>query len=201
MSERIGIFGGTFDPPHLGHLILAAEAKFQLQLSKVLFVLTADPPHKAGQTISPVESRLVMLQAAILGEPGFEISRIEIDRPGPHYAVDTLQLLRQKYPLAALVYLMGGDSLLDLPLDWHQPRAFVAACDEIAVMQRPNEIVHFAQLKVDFPELAAKLQLIDAPLLEISSSQIRKRAQEGNPFRFYLPNAVFNLIQEMRLYQ
>ena len=92
---RIGIFGGTFDPPHLGHLILAAEAGCQLMLDRLLFVLTADPPHKQGRQITPMEDRLAMLEAALFDNPDFELSRVEIDRPGPHYAVDTIKLLRE----------------------------------------------------------------------------------------------------------
>ena len=106
---RLGVFGGTFDPPHIGHLILAAEALDQLQLDKVLWLLTPFPPHKISQSITPLLQRLQMLQAALVDEPRFELSRLDIDRPPLHYAVDTLALLRQNVPSAQLVYLMGED--------------------------------------------------------------------------------------------
>ena len=97
-SQRIGIFGGTFDPPHLGHLILAAEAQYQLELDVLLFVLTPDPPHKQGLRLTPLEDRIAMLSAAIADHEGFELSKVDIDRPGPHYTADTLKFLREQYP-------------------------------------------------------------------------------------------------------
>ena len=134
---RVGIFGGTFDPPHVGHLILAAEARDQLGLDRVLWVVTPDPPHKAGRTITPLLTRLDLVEAAICQDSQFEISRAEIDRPGPHYSVDTVEILARTYPQAELFYLMGGDSLHDLPT-WKRPRQFIAALDGIGVMRRPQ---------------------------------------------------------------
>ncbi len=134
---RLGIFGGTFDPPHIAHLILAAEAVDQMALDKVLWVLTPFPPHKTDKEITPCAQRLELLQAAIAGDSRFELSRVEIDRQPPHFALDTVTLLHQAYPGSRLVYLMGGDSLADLPV-WYKPQQFVAACDEIGVMQRPG---------------------------------------------------------------
>ena len=124
---RLGIFGGTFDPPHFGHLRLAEAASRQLHLDRVLWVLTADPPHKHGQAISAVQDRLDMVLAAIGDQPAYALSRVEIDRPGPHWAADTVALLARHYPAAQLVYLMGGDSLRDLPR-WVRPQAFLAYC-------------------------------------------------------------------------
>ncbi len=108
---RVGVFGGTFDPPHLGHLILAAEALHQLRLERLLWVLTQDPPHKHGQMICPWEARFEMVRLATAGDPAFEISRVDIDRPGPHYAVDTMGILKRQLPQTDLFYLIGGDSL------------------------------------------------------------------------------------------
>ncbi len=198
---RIGIFGGTFDPPHLGHLILAAEAGHQLSLDKVLFVLTPDPPHKKEQQISNIEARLAMVQAMIKEDPLFSLSRVEVDRPSPHYAVDTVRLLRKEYPQDELVYLMGGDSLKDLPIDWHHPDEFVTECDFIGVMRRPQDEVNLDQIGENISGLIDKVQFMDAPLLEISSRQIRKRALEGRPYRYYLPEPVLNVVQEWGLYK
>ena len=117
---RIGIFGGTFDPPHLGHLILADEAHAQLELDRLLWVLTPDPPHKLHQSITPLVDRLDMLRATIAGNNAFELSMVDIERAGPHYAVDTLLILGRSYPGDALIYVMGGDSLRDLPT-WYRP--------------------------------------------------------------------------------
>lgn len=115
---RLGIFGGTFDPPHIGHLILAAEALAQLELDRVLWVLTPNPPHKTRRSLTPVALRYELLRAAFEADPAFVISWVDLDRPPPHYAVDTMRLLRQDHPRDRLVYLMGSDSLDDLPL-WH----------------------------------------------------------------------------------
>lgn len=197
---RVGIFGGTFDPPHLSHLILAEEAWYQLQLDRLLFVLTQDPPHKRELPISPVEDRLEMLQAAIADNPHFAISRVEIDRPGPHYSVDTVRLLQQELPQAQLVYLMGGDSFRDL-LKWHQPVEFVAACHQIGVMRRPQDSIDLGMVAEVIPEVLEKVRLIQAPLLEVASMQIRRRIAEGRPFRYYLPPVVVEIIRQRGLYQ
>lgn len=200
MPERIGVFGGTFDPPHLGHLILASEARAQLELTRLLWVLTSMPPHKLGQPITPLEDRLVMLQMALAEEPAFEISRVDIDRPGPHYTADTLRLLRGPYPAARLVLLLGEDSLRDLTT-WHEPVRIVQECDEIGVMRRPEVSINLAELEAQIPGIRLKLRFVDAPLLEIASHEIRKRAAEGRPFRYYLPKAVYQYIREKGLYR
>jgi len=190
---RIGVFGGTFDPPHIAHLILADECRHQLELDRVLWVLTQTPPHKLGQVISPLEQRLSLLQAALAGEGAFQISRADIDRPAPHYAVDTLRILRAENPTDSLVYLMGGDSLRDLPT-WHTPREFAAACDEIGVMRRPGALVDLDQVLRSIPELNEKLRWVETPLIEISASDLRRSIREGAPYRHYLPPAVAGLI-------
>lgn len=197
---RLGIFGGTFDPPHHGHLILAAECYDQLSLDRLLFVLTPDPPHKQGRYISPISDRLAMVEAAIARDPVFELSRIDIDRPPPHYAVDTLALLAEQHPGAELIYLMGSDSLVDLPT-WHAPHRFVLACDEIGVMCRPGEEIDLVELESQLPGIQEKVRFVQAPLLEISSSEIRRRASAGRHYRHYLPEPVYELILSRGLYK
>lgn len=197
---RIGIFGGTFDPPHIGHLILAAECQDQLALERVLWVLTPTPPHKPGKPVTPLDIRLEMLQAALPGDAGFEISRVEIDRPPPHYAVESVNLLRLRHPDDTLVYLMGGDSLRDLP-KWVQPWQFVTACDEIGVMRRPGDAIDLDALEQTLPGLTARVRFVNAPLLDISSSQIRARAAAGRTIRYYLPPAVFKMVITHGLYR
>ncbi len=197
--RRLGVFGGTFDPVHLGHLILAAEAQSQLKLEKVLFVLTADPPHKRGQPIAPVKDRWDMLQAATRGQSIFELSRVEMDRPGPHYALDTVRRLAEEFEGTELVYLIGGDSLHDLP-NWDRPQEFLEACSGLGVMRRPGTHNHLDELERELPGLSAKLEFVDAPLLEISSSEIRERVRDGGHYRFYLPGAVYEIIRQRGLY-
>jgi nicotinate-nucleotide adenylyltransferase len=198
-TVRLGVFGGTFDPPHLGHRILAAEALDQLKLDHLLWVLTSAPPHKQNQYISPLEQRLELLQAMLGSDPTFLLSRVDIDRPAPHYAADTVHLLAEQFPGADLYYLMGGDSLRDLPL-WHQPEAFLSGCAGLGVMRRPGDRVNLAHLESRLPGISAKTHFIDSPLIEISSKQIRERIQSGRTYRYYLPEAVFQLIHDKRLY-
>jgi nicotinate-nucleotide adenylyltransferase len=197
---RIGLFGGTFDPPHLGHLILASEAKSQLDLERLLFILTPCPPHKLGQVITPVSQRLELLQAAIADDPAFSLSRVDLDRPPPHYAADTVLLLKQVEPQAELIYLIGGDALHDLPT-WYEPGRLLAACDGLGVMRRPGDAVDLDSLEEEIPGLKQKVRFIEAPLLEISSSEIRQRLADGRPVRYFLPPAVYRLIIERNYYQ
>ncbi|MFN3741137.1 MAG: nicotinate-nucleotide adenylyltransferase [Anaerolineales bacterium] len=196
----IGIFGGTFDPPHLGHLILAAEARFQLALARVLWVLTPFPPHKEGRPITPLHHRLAMVQRVVAQDEGFEFSDVEIQRPAPHYTVETLQSLREKYPQERLVLLLGGDSLRDLP-SWSRPDKLIALCDEIGVMRRPGDVLDLLSLDSLLPGIRERVRFVNAPLLEISSREIRRRIAQGWPFRYYLPPAIYEYIQEHGLYQ
>jgi nicotinate-nucleotide adenylyltransferase len=197
---RIGIFGGTFDPPHIAHLILADEACSQIGLERILWVLTPDPPHKHGQTITSLTDRLAMVEAAVANNPAFELSRVEIDRPPPNYALDTVKLLGEQYPGAELIYLMGGDSLRDLPT-WHRPREFVEACHALGVMLRPEAKVDLPALETQLPGVSAKACMIQTPLMEISASQIRQKVAQGGSFRYYLPQGVYDIIQERGLYR
>jgi nicotinate-nucleotide adenylyltransferase len=197
--QTIGIFGGTFDPPHLGHLILAAEARAQLGLERLLWVLTPDPPHKQDQSIAPLQHRLEMVKLAIANDPQFEISSVEMTRPGPHYALDTVHILAEQNPEVNLAYLMGGDSLNDLP-HWHRPADFVSACHLIGVMRRPGDTVELAALEKSLPGLRSKVRFVEAPLLNIAAREIRKRIAEGRPFRYFLPERVYEYIDEHGLY-
>jgi len=198
--QTIGIFGGTFDPPHLGHLILAAEARAQLGLERLLWVLTPDPPHKQDQSIAQLQHRLEMVKLAIANDPQFEISSVEMTRPGPHYALDTVHILAGQNPEVNLAYLMGGDSLNDLP-HWHRPADFVSACHLIGVMRRPGDTVELAALEKSLPGLRSKVRFVEAPLLNIAAREIRKRIAEGRPFRYFLPERVFEYINEHGLYR
>jgi nicotinate-nucleotide adenylyltransferase len=199
-DERLGIFGGTFDPPHIGHLILAEEARAQLNLSRVLWVLTAGPPHKEGHSITPLSYRIEMVMGAIRDDPCFELSRVDIDRPAPHYSADTMRIVADAHPHKELVYLMGGDSLRDI-LRWHEPLMFVDRCDAIGVMHRPGGRIDLAEIERSIPGISNKINFIEALRLEISSSEIRLRIREGRPFRYYLPKTVFEYITLHKLYR
>ena len=198
--KRIGIFGGTFDPPHVGHLILAMEASDQLNLTQILWVLSPDPPHKHGKKISSVDCRTRMVEAAIDDDQNFTFSYVDINRPGPHYVLDTMNMIRDEFPNDELVFLMGGDSLHALPL-WYKPKEFILACDKIGIMRRPGEQIDFHDLKNAMPGISKKVEFIDAPLLEISSNQIRYLISSKKPYRYYLPYKVYKIIEEMHLYR
>ena len=200
MSEILGIFGGTFDPPHIGHQILAAEAQYQLGLDRVLWVLTPDPPHKKNQMITPLDTRMEFVRASVANLDTFEISSVDIDRNPPHFAVDTVRLLQKQFPQAKLIYLMGGDSLRDLPL-WFEARKFVARCHALGVMHRPAVEVDLKYVEGQIPGIQEKIRFFETPLLEISASEIRKRIQSGQPYRFFLPEKVFEIIQSRNLYR
>jgi len=199
MTQRIGIFGGTFDPPHLGHLILASEARTQLQLTRLLWVLTSKPAHKLGQPISPLEDRLAMLKLALQDEPHFELSTVDMDRPGPQYTLDTLNLIAHQNQDADLILLIGGDSLHDLPT-WRLPEKIIEACHQIAVIRRPGDSIDLSILEKQIPGITTKVRFVDAPLLEIASHEIRQRVVSGLPFRYYLLPSVYEYIVAHKLY-
>ena len=197
---KIGIFGGTFDPPHLGHLILAADAQEQLGLDHVLWVLTPFPPHKMSVKISPIQDRMMMVMLAIAGNAHFSFSRVDIDRPPPQYALDTVRQLQQNSPKDTFFYLMGADSLNDL-LRWHEPAQFVATCDGLGIMKRHGEVVEIAKLEDSIPGVGEKLNFLYTSIIEISGSDIRRRVNDGRDFRYLVPEKVFHYILNHKLYQ
>jgi nicotinate-nucleotide adenylyltransferase len=199
MGDLIGVLGGTFDPPHLAHLILADEARYVLGLKKVLWVVTAQPPHKQDQLISPVDHRVAMVKLVTDTDPAFEFSTVDLDRPPPHYAHGTMEWLRMGYPDAKFAYLMGEDSLRDLP-DWNLPQLFVDSCDLIGVMDRFVAETEVAQLEEELPGLGDKLVFLGVSPIMISGSDIRSRVREGRPFRYLVPHVVSEYLLEHGLY-
>ncbi len=200
MARLIGVFGGTFDPPHLGHLILADQGRRALGLEKVLWVVTGQQPLKPDEPITRLELRLAMVEAAIADNPAFEISRADIDRPGPHYSVGTLHWLSARLPGAELTYLMGADSLRDLPT-WHTPVEFVQACAALGVMRRPGVEADLDALEAAIPGLKAKTRLFDAPAVDISASDIRRRVHLGESYRYLVHSGVAEFIRRQGLYR
>jgi nicotinate-nucleotide adenylyltransferase len=184
----------------VGHLILASEAKSQLELTRVLWTVTPDPPHKQDQLITALEHRLAMVKLAIEDEPAFELSDIELRRPGPHYTLDTIQLLAEQNPDAEIVPIIGGDSLNDLPT-WHKPKEILYAAHWVGVMRRPGEETNLQELERELPGITSKVHYVEAPLLEIASREIRNRVATGKPFRYYLTDPVYEYIEQHHLYQ
>ena len=178
--RRIGVIGGTFDPIHHGHLLLARFALEQIPLDEVLFIPAADPPLKQG-AYAPAEERWAMVELAVAGCADFAASRLELDRPGKSYTVETLRLLHQRYPHAALFFVIGEDNVGQLDA-WYDLEGIFAQCT-VVVGARPSEVV-------GDPELLARLHFIDTPLIELSSTEIRTRRAAGLPIRYMVPEAV-----------
>jgi nicotinate-nucleotide adenylyltransferase len=200
MGDLIGVFGGTFDPPHIGHCILAEEARQCLELDLVLWVPAGQPPHKPDWPISSIEDRLQMVNAITTSNASFALSRVDVDREGPHYSKDTLQHLQESLPDAKLVYLIGADSLRDLPT-WQDPQLFVERTHAIGIMQRPWVDYDLDAIKNKIPSLSEKLRFFTAPLIDISGQIIRERIKAGMPYRYMLPAEVYDHIQEQNLYR
>jgi len=196
---RVGVIGGTFDPVHLGHLLIAQEASDRLQLDHVLFVPAGAPPHKLGSRISDAENRLAMVKLAITDNARFLVSRIDIDRQGPNYTVDTIRLLREEWGLGTEIYfLIGTDSLIDLP-GWYQPERLLRLCQVVAVC-RPGYEVRLDELGEKLPNVAFLVRMVDIPVLDISSTEIRQRVRDGRSIRYLVPSAVEVYIREHQLY-
>jgi nicotinate-nucleotide adenylyltransferase len=197
---RIGILGGTFDPPHNGHLLFAKEALFQFKLDKVLFLLTPSPPHKEGNNITRSEIRHRMLEEAISGKSSFEISHVDMDRPAPHYTVDTIRLLKKAHVGHEIIFLMGGDSLMDLPETWHEPQLFVERCDGLGVYLRTGVDIEMEELEGKIPGIAAKVNILESVQIDVSSTQVRSEVSKGLDVSELVPASVNKIIKEEKIY-
>lgn len=197
---RLGLYGGTFDPVHQGHLLLAETCREQLPLDEVWFIPTGTPPHKPGTAISPPKARREMLELAIAGLPQFHVSRIEIDRPGPHYTVDTLRQLRQERPDDELFLLIGADSLHDLAT-WREP-AEIARLATIVAVNRGQSTTGDAVRGTGLdPAILAGVRSISMPGIDVSASDLRQRVAADRSIRFQTPRAVEQYIRAHRLYR
>jgi nicotinate-nucleotide adenylyltransferase len=197
---RVGILGGTFDPPHLGHLWLAALASDALALDQVLFMPAASPPHKQGQPMSHAAERVAMTRLAVTGQAGFEVSLVELQRPGPSYTVDTLSQLREEYPDTEFTLLMAADTLAGID-GWREPEQ-VLALAEWAVAPRPGSVVPTpARLSERFGPAASRIHLLDGPALDISSTEIRARVAAGRTIRYLVLAAVEDYVRDRGLYR
>lgn len=197
---RRGVLGGTFDPVHFGHLLSAEQAREHLDLDRVVFVPAGTPPHKRSRSTTPVGHRLRMLELAIQDNPHFEISRVDLDRPGPHYTADMLELLAQAWgPQVELWFIMGIDSLIELT-SWHQPQRLIQHA-RLAVAERPGFPLDLHQLQHAIPGVMERIHFIPIPELEISSSDLQTRAREGRSLLYLVPGEVEAYIRQHRLYR
>ncbi len=199
IQRRIGVFGGTFDPIHLGHLIVAAELRYALALDRVLFVPAGRPPHKSDRKITDDAARLAMLRLALVDAPRFEICTVDLDRAGPSYTSDMLALVADRFAPATLVFLMGEDSLRDLP-NWHEPDRIVAIA-ELGVARRPAIAFEREEVFRAVPAARDRVQIVPVPLIDISSAMIRSRIAADRPYDYFIPGAVANYIRVHNLYR
>ena len=200
MASRVGLLGGTFDPIHIGHLILADQACSQLGLDEVLLLPAADPPHKQGRQIAPVADRVRMVELAIAGNPALRLSRVDVDRPGPHYTLDTVRLLKGQFPPdARLYFLMGFDSLRDLP-KWHSPLELLAEVHLVA-LTRPDVPIDWNELESVLPGVRAQITLLDMPEVEVASHSLREAVRVGSSIRYLVPEEVRRYIMDKGLYR
>jgi nicotinate-nucleotide adenylyltransferase len=194
---RVGILGGTFDPVHVAHLILAEHAREALALDEVLFIPAGEPWRKSGRTIAPAEHRLAMLRLAVEGNEAFGISDIELRRSGPTYTADTLESLAGERLDDEFYFIVGADALADLP-SWHEPARIVAHA-VLAVAPRELQEVNVAALNL--PGLAARIEAFPLPRVDISSTDIRARVAAGASIRYLVPETVGRYIREQGLYR
>lgn len=189
---RLGVLGGTFDPLHLGHLIVARDVAERLGLDRVLFVLAARPPHK-NRELSPAELRLEMLEAALAHDPVLVASDLEVRRPGPSYTIDTLREIRARYPEAELVLVIGADQWQQFE-GWKDPQG-IARMTTIAVMTREGEDPAAADAGVAIPSRVVPVTRID-----VSATDLRERARQGRSIRHLVPEAAYKIIEREELY-
>jgi nicotinate-nucleotide adenylyltransferase len=200
---RIGVFGGTFDPVHLGHLILAEQCREQGRLDQVWFVPASRPPHKQRPGLTPFRQRAEMLQLATAGHPAFRIDELEDQRAGPSYTVVTLDELKKRRPDADWFLLIGSDTLAELH-EWHDPGGVVARAGLLVMARGGERILSAEELRslLKLPGAAAvRLEVIEAPRIEIASRDLRRRAAEGRSLRYLVPRAVECYIEEKHLYR
>jgi nicotinate-nucleotide adenylyltransferase len=200
---RIGVFGGTFDPVHYGHLILAEQCREQGRLDQVWFVPAPRPPHKADRPLTRFDQRVEMLALAVAGNPAFRVDEIEKERTGPSFTVDTLAAFRQQHPQDEFFLLVGSDTLKDLP-HWHDPVGVLRLAG-LMVMLRPNHpLLSAEELRASVPlpdEVPLRMEVAEAPLIDISSRDLRRRVVLGRSLRYFLPRAVEVYIQEKQIYR
>ncbi len=198
---KLGVLGGTFDPVHNGHLAVAEEARAALELDRVLFVPARQNPLKRGRVMSPAEDRTAMVALAIADNPGFAISRVDLDRPPPSYTVDMLAALRDGLePDDELYFILGSDSLAELA-KWYQPERLLELASLVAVSRPGYAPVNLQGLEATFPGISSRVRLLPIPELAISSADLRRRVQVGLPIRYQVPDAVERFVRERKLYR
>jgi nicotinate-nucleotide adenylyltransferase len=198
-ARRVGIFGGTFDPIHHGHLALAEAVGQALDLEHVIFYPVGTPPHKPGAPVSAAQARYRMTELGIAGNERFAISDLDLAGEAPSYTVDLLREIHARVPDATLVFIIGADSLRDFPT-WHDPDGIARMC-RLAVGARPGVEVDPDQIMARVPALHDRLDLVETPRLDISATEIRQRVRAGQSIRYLVPDPVWDFIRSRKLYR
>ncbi len=198
---NIGLMGGTFDPLHLGHLAVAGEARIRANLAKVIFVPAGQPYFKDIQSVTPSHHRLAMLYLAVGQSDFYQVSTLETERNGPSFTVDTVWRMKELADPADEIYLiLGWDSLMELPL-WRQPQRLISLCRLIAAPRPGYPSPDISLLEQELPGISGRTLVMDSPLLDISSTRVRRLVREGLPFAHLVPSGVAGYIMEHGLYQ
>jgi nicotinate-nucleotide adenylyltransferase len=198
---RLGLYGGSFDPVHFGHLLLAEQCREQCGLDAVRFLPAGWPPHKASDGLTDGEARAEMLEFAVAGMPQFSVDRRELDRPGKSYTVDTLEAFHAEDPTRELFFLIGGDSLDELTT-WRNPERIAQLATIVAVNRGDRPLPDEAALKERLgPVVAPRVRFVTMPGLDVSATDIRERVRDGRSIRFLTPRAVEQYIAQHGLYR
>ncbi|MBC7821892.1 MAG: nicotinate-nucleotide adenylyltransferase [Planctomycetaceae bacterium] len=198
---RLGIYGGSFDPVHLGHLLLAETCRDTCELDRVLFLPCGQSPHKPHGAVATGQQRAEMLEFAVAGDPRFGVCRIELERHGPSYTVETLRQLRVEQADSELFFLMGADSLADLPL-WREPQAILELATIVAVNRGHRPPPDWPSLESRLgPSVCDRMRIVTMPAIDLSATEIRERTHSGRSLRFRVPRAVEEYIRQNGLYQ
>jgi nicotinate-nucleotide adenylyltransferase len=199
-AVRVGFLGGTFDPPHNGHLMIAQKAIEELSLEEVNFAPARMPPHKPGEEITPIRHRVEMVRLAIRDNPRFVLSYIDVDREGPSYSVDSLRILRDAWHDSIEIYfLMGTDSLASI-LSWHNPEELIRMC-KLAVFARPGFTANLDELATKLPEIRRQIVFINSAIMDISATEIQRRVHSGESIKELVPEPVEQYIRANKLYR
>lgn len=197
---KTGILGGTFDPVHTGHIMVADVAKEELGLADVVFVPAGEPWFKAGASVLPAEHRLNMVRLAIAGKSFLKASTMEIERKGPTYSVDTMAEMRREIEdNDELFFIIGWDNLMELPR-WHQPERLISLCRLVAVPRVGFPVPDLASIEASIPGISQRVIMLDKPQIDISASVIRQRVRQGRSISHLVPEAVEKYIKEHGLY-
>jgi len=197
---RVGILGGTFDPVHMGHLIIAEQARVQLDLDKVIFMPAGKPWMKSDRHVSAAEHRVAMLRFALNDNPAFEISTIEIDRQGASYTVDTLEVLHDMLGRDVKMYLLiGWDAVNSLP-SWREPDKIMKLAVIVSIARPGYDRPDIDLLEIHLPGIGNRIVSLDHPLIEISSTDIKSRVMQNKSIRYLVPNSVERYIYDSAIY-